>query len=125
VRPRPFASLAVALALLASSLLPAFATVLGPGTVATKRVEICSVAGPVVIEVPAHGPGIPIAPKASDFDQDPCCPAGGVPTAILPTPPLLPYAAGEREIPHALAGSVAIVSRDWPAALARAPPSRS
>ncbi|MBK8324016.1 MAG: hypothetical protein IPL06_15075 [Betaproteobacteria bacterium] len=125
MRPRPRASLAVALALLAASLLPAFATVLGPGTTATKQVEICSVAGPVVIEVPAHGPGIPIAPKASDFDKDPCCPTGGTPSVILPTPPLMPYVAGRSDAPPCLAGSVAIVSRDWPAALARAPPSRS
>jgi hypothetical protein len=71
-------------AALAAALLPAISHAFALDGSATKWVEVCSVSGPVAIEVPANGPGFPKAPKASDFEHCPFCSAQAAPVAILP-----------------------------------------
>lgn len=56
----------------AAALVPAMAHTLGQSH-GTKWIEVCSSTGPVQVEVPADGPGLPKAPKASDLQHCPFC----------------------------------------------------
>lgn len=112
-------------AILAGALGPAMAHVAGAPK-GTKWIEICSNGALVQIEVPADGPGLPHAPKASDFDHCPFCaphdapamavsmPVAGfaAPVAVVLALPALTPAA-----PHAFFGRSTVRSR--------APPSLS
>lgn len=80
---RRLAAFFALVAMLAASLVPALSHAFVPGQ-ATKWVEVCSSTGPLMVEVPADGPGFPKAPKASDFDHCPFCSAQPAPVAILP-----------------------------------------
>ena len=84
---RRFASLLALVAVAAAAVVPAMAHALGQSH-GTKWIEVCSAAGPVQVEVPADGPGLPKAPKASDLDHCPYCApqASGMapPPAIAP-----------------------------------------
>jgi len=115
---------AALLAVAAASLLPAVAHAFGTST-GTKWTEVCTSAGPMKVEVPADGPGIPLAPKASDFEHCPACALHAPTMAPPPSPVVLPASpTGEPGLPPLFLASPRPLFA-WAAAQPRAPPLAS
>lgn len=109
-------------AILVGALGPAMAHVAGVSK-ATKWIEICSNGALVQIEVPADGPGLPHAPKASDFDHCPFCAPHDAPAMAMSLPVAAfdaPVAVGlalpslTPSAPHAFFGRSTVRSRAPP-----------
>ena len=121
---RRFASLLALVAVAAAAVVPAMAHALGQSH-GTKWIEVCSSTGPIQVEVPADGPGLPKAPKASDFDHCPFCSPHAGAMAPPPAPVALPLPAVPAEIVPALFLAAPRPLHAWTTAQPRAPPLAS
>jgi len=81
---RRLVALTALLAVLAASMLPAVAHAFRLGDASTEWATVCSASGTAAIEVPADGPGLPEAPKASNLEHCPFCSIQAALPAILP-----------------------------------------
>jgi hypothetical protein len=121
---RRLASFAALVAVAAATFVPAASHALGQSK-GTKWIEVCSSAGSIQVEVPADGPGIPRAPKASDFDHCPFCTPHAGAMAPPPVPIALPLPDVRAGIVPALLLAAPRPLHAWASAQPRAPPLAS
>ena len=121
---RRFASLLALVAVAAAAIAPAAAHALGLSH-GTKWIEVCSTTGPIQIEVPADGPGLPKAPKASDLQHCPFCSPHANEMAPPPALVALPLAPVRAEAVPALFLAAPRPLHAWTSAQPRAPPLAS